>query len=254
MKATDSRRELPIVMTAPSPGLIAKWLKTQTLRVMTPQPVADSHGDWQWASSRARTMVEMGDAVALSPYGQVGDYLWVKEVHSVEALTVYPCPVAWYKADFGPGDEDPRSGEHRYCQSQKTGQPQADCFACAMQGAKFRWRSPLFMSRRMSRFTLEVTNVRCHRLNDLSEQEAVAEGCTCTFTDYGKLHTKGSEPYPGWHYGPSTTSEQCMNSAKMAYANAWNRAHGGPRWNTRPEPNPWNQNPWVWAISFRRVQ
>lgn len=81
------------------------------------------------------------------------------------------------------------------------------------------WRPSIFMPRWASRITLEVTGARVERLNDISEADAVAEGIP---------------PFPT---SPS-------NIPRMHYATLWNSINGA---------GSWDANPWVWAISFKRV-
>ena len=90
---------------------------------------------------------------------------------------------------------------------------------------KFRWHSPIHMPRWASRLTLTVTDVRVQRLQDISEEDAMAEG----------IHRNTSSwfPIPGVD-GSGTT-------ARAAFAGLWNSIHG---------PDAWNTNPWVTAITF----
>jgi hypothetical protein len=109
------------------------------------------------------------------------------------------------------------------------------------------WRSPYHMSRGASRTNLIVLSVHLQPLQYITNDDAIAEGVR--FTDYGI--DKGTGQRPGWHYGPSKSHEECFHSPRLAFANMWNRLHGGPSWNHMLTP-PWGQNPWVWAYTFRR--
>lgn len=86
-----------------------------------------------------------------------------------------------------------------------------------------RWKPSIFMRQSESRITLEVTSVRVERLQAISERDATAEGCTSrTYRD-----GRGVEP------------------ATLEYRQLWDRING--------KRAPWKDNPWVWAIEFRRV-
>lgn len=87
----------------------------------------------------------------------------------------------------------------------------------------FKRRPSIFMPRWASRITLEITGLRLERLQDISEADARAEGAA---------------PYrlplhPG--FGPF----------KAGYSNLWESING---------PGSWDANPWVWCISFRRIE
>ncbi len=122
-----------------------------------------------------------------------------------------------------------------------------DAHANGVHGTK--WRNPRFMPRWAARTYLDISLVRLMRLQDLSEGDAMAEGAT--FTDYG-LNPYG-KARAGWSVGPSENTNQCLDTARLAVGNAWNRIHAGENWNLRYGPSPWDQNPWVWAYTFRRV-
>lgn len=170
------------------------------------------------------------------PRFEVGDLLWVRETWSTDALSVYPCPPCWYRADFGLYDDpayDAKFGEHtRGCQAKKTGVREASCFACA--GWR-RWRPSLHMPRRLSRITLEVTEVRCQPLHSISEADADAEGIEechgllddVAVCDAAKLVGCKLEDSRAW------------------YAALWDYIHG---------PGAWSLNPMVTAVTFRQVR
>lgn len=103
-------------------------------------------------------------AVALRcPYGQIGDRLWVRETWAAINEPSQPGePVAAYRADGG----------------------EVDRILTEVRA----WKSPIFMPRWASRLTLEITDIRVQRLQDISEEDARAEGV---------------EPAPGgWFWGP----------------------------------------------------
>jgi hypothetical protein len=79
-----------------------------------------------------------------------------------------------------------------------------------------KWTSSIFMPRWASRVDLEITAVRVERLQDISDDDARAEG-------YDRSHASPRE----W------------------FALLWERING---------PGSWEANPWVWVVEFRRVQ
>lgn len=81
------------------------------------------------------------------------------------------------------------------------------------------WRRPsIFMPRAASRITLEVTDVRAERLQDISETDAIAEGCP-----------NGATRPIDWY----RTLWDDLNAA---------RGFG------------WDTSPWVWVVEFRRIK
>lgn len=125
--------------------------KTQTRRVVNPQPFLNTPFRrlvGLIAQFWDRDAVTGASCERLSPYGNVGDRLWVRETFCDD----------WeqsrgivYRADGGlDGD---------------------------MADAGCRWRPSIHMPRAASRITLEVTGVRVERLQDITEADAAAEGC-----------------------------------------------------------------------------
>lgn len=84
-------------------------------------------------------------------------------------------------------------------------------------------RHSRFMPRRFSRMTLTVTDVRVQRLQDISEEDARAEGVVMT----GKVYSEEADKFGGTY--------------RALFANLWNSLHG---------PAAWDANPWIVAVSF----
>lgn len=106
------------------------------------------------------------------------------------------------------------------------------------------WKSCLFMPRVAARIWLEVLEVRLQLLQDITQDDAKAEGAFSG--NYG--------PYAAnWSMVPVTGTEQCLGSPQMAFANAWNCIHGGEHWNCKSGPSPWDLNPHVFVVTFRRL-
>jgi len=128
-------KERPIIFSAESVRAILDGVKTQTRRVMKPQPTFEPYesdpGFWCWKDCQwlAGGIGIPSSAIEdYSPFGVPGDRLWVRERFSTEA--------------------------------------------------DGNWKSPLFMPRKFSRLTLEITEVRCERLINIKAQDVLAEGYT----------------------------------------------------------------------------
>lgn len=89
---------------------------------------------------------------------------------------------------------------------------------------KVRWIPSIHMPRNFSRLTLIVESVKVERLQDISEEDAIAEGCT------GFVGRS-----PRYAHVPPT----------QEFRDLWNSVHG---------PGSWDANPWVAAISFSVIR
>lgn len=225
-------RERPVIMSGESVRAILAGQKTQTRRVLTPQPppvdpaqpyhlaprVARSVGtyslnDYEHLPKEPGAVAVFGavsyvrDACGRAawrcPYGVPGDRLWVKEgflllaeARGYQDAVQPPKPVI-YRADEG------------------------DSIVAAVanrQGA--RWRSPLFMPRWASRLTLAITQVRVERLQDISAEDALAEG-----------------------YGHDVHAFYRNTLPIRLYRRAWDHLNGKRGF-------PWDGNWYVWVVSF----
>lgn len=87
-----------------------------------------------------------------------------------------------------------------------------------------RWRPSIHMPRWASRISLEVTEIRVERLQEITERDALAEGID-----------------PG-----TSICDFAATPARDDFARLWDSING--------ERAPWSSNPWVWCVSFRRVE
>jgi hypothetical protein len=167
------------------------------------------------------------------PYGQPGDQLWVKESYC-QKVDDDGCLV--YNTS---GNLDPSCFYY-------SADPDCPHIVCSDGdgGTKYNkdgseaspWRSPRFMPRHASRILLEITEIRVQRLQEISDEDCIAEGIFNGEHDPGL--DKGGEP--GWCYGPNVYA----GSPLHAYELLWESLHGA---------GSWAANPHVWAISFKRV-
>lgn len=161
---TTQPRERPILFSAPMVRAILDGRKTQTRRVVKPQPpsiesVTNHAGigyhwmncadqgyvnEWRPVGPVWAVMKEIGEVKPrlTSPYGNSGDRLWVRET--------------WAKWT---------SGDCKEC-----------CAYRADGGQSYEWRPSIHMPRWASRLTLEITGVRVERLQEISGDDCLAEG------------------------------------------------------------------------------
>lgn len=207
--------ERPIIMTAESVRSILTDRKMQTRRIVTLQPTMSDFG-WSWPSSKCRSMVSLEEMRSLGPYGARGDRLWVKETWSHDAPDIDACRAAYEDVFSGLG----------YGPYYKATEVAPDTL---------RWISPIYMPRWASRLTLEVTEVRVQRLQDISEDDALAEGVD----EYDGTLDEAEICAAAKRLG-------CMATDSRAwYAVAWDHINA--------KRASWTSNPWIWAITFRRV-
>lgn len=210
-------KERPILFSAPMVRAILDGRKTQTRRIVKPQPERDEqYGGFHWPSHAARSMLTIKDMSAACPYGTRGERLWVRETHAPFSVgegldTPVPECVA-YRATCEDDGFDYVNGRGEVTHLTVT-----------------KWTPSIFMPRWASRIDLEVTGVRVERLHDISEDDAKAEGIS-------KTH------YGEWSFdGKRVTGRPWAHS----YFILWNEINGRESWDA---------NPFVWVVEFRRVE
>lgn len=216
----------PILFSAPMVRALLAGRKTQTRRIVKPTP--DWVGDRGVLSYRGK----VGLPHAVCPHGQPMDKLWVRETWcgKVDPITsilmwnedgnTYQC---YYRAD---GEHVTLDDGDGFTATRKDGSEASP------------WRPSIFMPRWASRITLEITGVRVERLQDISESDAMAEGIF-------KLEYRGQTSYADY----SLTDEEAettpmLDSPISSYRTLWQSINGA---------GSWDANPWVWALTFRRV-
>ena len=95
-----------------------------------------------------------------------------------------------------------------------------------------KWVTPLFMPRWASRITLEITDVRVERLQEISEDDARAEGAE--WYGFADLQPNGE-----LREGPSF-------AYRAGFHDLWDSINA--------DRCPWESNPFVWAVSFRKIE
>lgn len=167
---------------------------SQTRRVLKPDP----------------DTLPNGFAGVRLPYAP-GDRLWVREAFSVTNDGCYP---SWlrFRADPEGTRGKPYLAENAY-------------------GSRTKWKPSIHMPRSASRLTLTVTDVRVQRLQEISEEDAIAEGCAW------------SEAWEGYTPCPQSGDGRYYNSrsAVDSFEQLWTSLHG---------PDALDANQWVCALTF----
>jgi hypothetical protein len=177
--------EKPIIFSSPMIRAIMESRKTQTRRVIKPQPTCVSE---KGLYIDRKGVVLFGKEASILKY-KVGDILWVREAFCID----------WrghilYKADEGSAKDAGYSREPK-------------------------WKPSIHMPRESARILLEVKRVRVERLQDISEDDARAEG------------VRGVEP----------------GEAFFNFSEIWDSINLKRGFS-------WESNPWVVVVDFMRVK
>lgn len=219
-------KERPILFSSSMVRALLAGTKTQTRRMVKPAPVFE---DGQWVRTTKTRMSVLRDNHGPwklieddSPFGVPGDRLWCKETW----LGVYDCQ-DW---DCGCGDG---TNEHRRAVYRATEPDGISGFCRSWDDEREAvWKPSIFMPRWASRITLEVTGVRVERVQDISEEDAKAEGA------------KFFDGRPVNHHGWRHDEHDVYATARDSFFGLWRSINGA---------DSLAANPWVWCISFRRV-
>ncbi len=231
----------PILFSAPMVRALLAGTKTQTRRlvkspaknmqaagmeVIKYRPPGDPwYKDCVW-SMRGKNGVwgdyTHADFLALCPYGAPGDRLWVKETFGLHAHLDF---TDWHRGSIrGEIEDDIRE---RFAVAYRADHYDKDHAA---------WRPSIFMPRWASRITLEITDVRVQRLRDISEADAIAEG------------VEASSPPDLLRYRDYLPEKEAIRSswtyARDSFLSLWESINGTASLAA---------DPWVWALTFKRV-
>ena len=215
--------EKPILFNSEMVCAILDNRKTQTRRVIKPQPICpqlEQHGFYD---------VTRGELLCC-PYAEnVGDLLWVREAHAIVPRTAYAAS----------RDDDGQPLPHRVS-------PDGADWAIYREGwdrcKPCRWRPSIHMPRWASRLTLEVTGVRVERVQSISHEDALAEGVVAFTVSPGTAPAS----YPITFYSPGPHDEGGYPQAREAFENLWDSINAKRGYG-------WDVNPWVWVVEFGRA-
>lgn len=217
-------KERPILFSGAMVKGVLADIKTQTRRVLNDKAwnvdrEFDDVGWPLWCNPESGQFEP-----CICPYGRVGDQLWVREAHSfcsqldnVRAKQMSEGEPVYYHADG--------ATRTRACSMIEVGKK----------------RPSIFMPRWASRIQLEVSGVRVERLQDISNEDAMAEGIV------------RFEPGRYCHIGAIVKDQDDNLLVDFEYVDS--TAFGAFRklWESINGTESWCENPWVWAVDFRKV-
>lgn len=216
--------ERSIIMTGESVREILADRKTQT-RSLIRQVTPAHHSPVQFFGPHELVFEGLPPAIVRVPF-HVGDRLWVKEkwrtAKPFDGKT--PTQIGAMATDAG---YVKAWAPVRYADGTDNGV--IDDFG----GEWGKERNPLYTPRWASRITLELAEVRVRRLQEIGEDDARAEGC------------RRSDAAVVFQAGSGGFDQVLSDTARGAYAVRWDEI------NFRRAP--WASNPWIWALTFRRI-
>jgi len=216
------KRERPIIFSGEMVKKVLSGEKTQTRRVIKEQRthphlfenrVAEpsfvkfyEHDLWGFGASfvRGDSLDCLNNELTVfykSPFGKVGDLLWVRET--------------WRRDDFD-------FAQIIY----KSDMPE---IVLREAGDLIKWKSPIHMPRKASRITLEITNIKVERLQDISAEDVAKEG-------FHESH----------YYCDEIVGHVCTETKELL-KNRWDLING------KFTHTCWKGNPFVWVIEFRQM-
>lgn len=207
-------KERPIIFSAPMVRAILEGQKTQTRRVIKPQPeiVRDPMPTGPVPGSLIRIKLGPGHHRFLGsenftnefcPYGQPGNRLWVRE-------------------SFWPAF---RRTENNAGVVYRANYLKPSFLDTTLYSREKIWTSPIYMPRWASRITLEIVAVHVERLQKIAVSDAIAEG----------IDSDGGD------------DEHRNRSTRENFAISWDALNAKRGFS-------WESNPWVWVIEFKRLE
>lgn len=194
-------KDKPILFNTEMVKAILNGNKTQTRRIIKPHPIQPEKGSyfdsfaggpqWNWWSKDHRQYLGQ---IIKCPY-EIGQKLWIRETWFDEFKALYPQRktkrIFHYKASV-------------------------------LDKSVFKWKPSIFMPKEACRLWLEITNIRAEKLQNITPEDIIHEGCTI----------------------PRVTAKTCFRGDWIKLWNSINEKRGYS----------WESNPWVWVIEFKKIK
>lgn len=163
---------------------------------------------------------EYGDhhkTVEYCPYGQVGDRLWVREMWQNTLNNTGDEIITLYGADYSKED-------YKHLKP---------------------WKPSIYLCKDESRVTLEITEIKVERVQDIDNDGATAEGIGQYFVD---CNEDGYWDVPAHWKNPDGKIIKQIQTEDIieAFANLWDSIN-------KKRGFSWESNPWVWVVKFRKI-
>lgn len=233
--------EKPILFNTEMVRAILDGRKTQTRRLIRPQPYGYLNyimagapssvvGKWGYDPDSRKRIQALEEAIDNLAGNEESNRLWLPPCHADDLLWVretwnygyvdsnyreYSPPDLWFE------QEDPKHKETHYMAS-----PSYWYYADAEDRKNMTelhgcWRPSIHMPKEAARIWLKVKRVCVERVQDITNRDATAEGVTCATDNSGMMH-------------------------RHKFRELWDSISN--------EKSNWDANPWVWVISFERIE
>ncbi len=243
MSATATQaalKERPIIFSGAMVRAIHEGRKTQTRRVVkTPHGYNPRHYLGVVAGLHVWEGVDKWGGQLACPYGAAGDRLWVRETwqpyreHSAEQNATIKASIERFQRgevkDMVAEVQNwpfPPNGDHKILYAADFGD-----WAYDVDSDLKPWKSPLFLPRHLSRITLEIITIRVERLQEISDEDAKAEG----------IEQAPYSPNRIWIANPANSLRYVKTFRK-----GWDKINAKRGYS-------WASNPWVWVIEFKKL-
>ena len=179
----------PMLFNTEMTRAILSGQKTCTRRVLKPQPPATSYVKYRDFLGYSWAFWEDSDPHWIKPPATPGDILYVRETWATDADGEYV-----YRTNYGTTEDD------------------------SFPPSMFKWRPSIHMPKEAARIFLRVTDVRVERLQYITRDGAISEGCNAAIPllEFQGVWDSTFKPADLYRYG-------------------------------------WVANPWVWVIRFERI-
>ncbi len=225
-------KERPIIFNTEMVRAILDNSKTQTRRVIKPQPhIIHAQDGTTYLQIHNRGVWFNNDPNKVSKY-QIGDLLYVRETWAIYDLFMKPETFVYQDDEVWlfTGKANKKMKKHIIYR------------ASVKYPDKLGWRSPYHMFKEFARIWLKVTNVRVERVQDISPKGGIAEGAS----------------YYSSHMNEWATLEKVREFDKkaIAYQQPYLVGWFALLWDSINEKKGfgWDTNPWVWVIEFERIE
>jgi hypothetical protein len=211
----------PILFSTPMVQAILDGRKTQTRRIINNiHPNSKFHPDlnllgYTFVEPDGKIKVPEMASVIQGKY-KVGDVLWVRE----KFRRLVDCESGKFHS-FSYYADMPEEFHKQY---------------------PHKWKPSIHMPKAACRLFLEITNVRVERLQDISNEDAVAEGVISRVNHPINVFSKSFVTY--YDYISKAFPSFGVINAKSSFASLWQSINGDESWNA---------NPWVWVVELKKT-